>query len=297
MIAVTPRNLHLSEVRPVRSLSLLALGAVTGLAIAGFGLFTAKGTSTRIVPPDCVALVNQRPILKIDFVTQLRSVYGVGLDDSTAEQRQKVLSDMIREELFVQRGLELDFPSSDPDTRTALVAAVEQQVGADIAAEQPSEADLSAFYETHKAKYSSDGTMVVHDLVSTKTDAATPLAAAEAVRGGTPLEEIATRYGFKDSGRTNGEEFYFAVQAHLGDSLYKAAIPLSDGQVSDPIPTPEGVHLLAMTRNVRPVALAFAKAREQVANDYRREAEAKVERQDETFLRDKADILVAPEYR
>src|SRR5271156_190200 len=127
MIAATPRNLHLSEVRPVRSLSLLALGAVAGLAIAGFGLFTAKGTSTRTVPADCVALVNQRPILKIDFVTQLRTVYGVGLEDSTAEQRQKVLSDMIREELFVQRGLELDFPSSDPDTRTALVAAVEQQ--------------------------------------------------------------------------------------------------------------------------------------------------------------------------
>ena len=152
MIAATPRNLHLSEVRPVRSLSLLALGAVAGLAIAGFGLFTAKGTSTRTVPPDCVALVNQRPILKIDFISQLRTVYGVGLEDSTAEQRQKVLSDMVREELFVQRGLELDFPSSDPDTRTALVAAVEQQVGADVAAAQPSEADLSTFYEAHKTK-------------------------------------------------------------------------------------------------------------------------------------------------
>ena len=297
MIAATPRSLHLSEVRPVRSLSLLAFGAVTGLAIAGFGLFTAKGTSTRIVPPDCVALVNQRPILKIDFISQLRTVYGVGLEDSTAAQRQKVLSDMVREELFVQRGLELDFPSSDPDTRTALVAAVEQQVVADVAAEQPSEADLSAFYEAHKAKYSSDGTMLIHDLVSAKTDPATTQAAAEAVRHGTPLEEIATRYGFKDSGKTNGEEFYFAVQAHLGDALYKAALPLSDGQVSDPIPTPEGIHLLAMTRNVRPIALGFDKAREQVANDYRKEAAAKVERQDETYLRDKADILVAPEYR
>jgi PPIC-type PPIASE domain len=297
MIAATPRNLHLSEVRPVRSLSLLAFGAVTGLAIAGFGLFTAKGTSTRIVPPDCVALVNQRPILKIDFISQLRTLYGVGFGDSTAEQRQKVLGDMIREELFVQRGLELDFPSSDPDTRTALVAAVEQQVGADVAAAQPSEADLSAFYEAHKAKYSSDGTMVVHDLVSTKTDAAAAQAAADAARHGATVEEIAARYGFKDSGKTNGEEFYFAVQAHLGDALYKAALPLGDGQVSDAVPTPEGLHLLVMTRNVRPVALGFDKAREQVANDYRKEAAAKVERQDETYLRDKADILVAPEYR
>jgi parvulin-like peptidyl-prolyl isomerase len=297
MIAATQRNLHLSEVRPVRSLSLLALGAVAGLAIAGFGLFTAKGTSTRTVPPDCVALVNQRPILKIDFISQLRTVYGVGLEDSTAEQRQKILSDMVREELFVQRGLELDFPASDPDTRTALVAAVEQQVVADVAAAQPSEADLSTYYEAHKAKYSSDGTMVVHDLVSPTADATATRAAAEAVRSGTPLAEVAARYGFKDSDKTNGEEFYLAVQAHLGDALYKVALPLGDGQVSDPISTPEGTHLLMMTHNVRPVALGFDKAREQVANDYRREAAAKVERRDEVYLRDKADILVAPEYR
>jgi hypothetical protein len=60
---------------------------------------------------------------------------------------------------------------------------------------------------------------------------------------------------------------------------------------------PDGMHLLVMTRNVRPVALPFDRAHEQVANDYRKEAEAKLERQDEAYLRDKADILVAPEYR
>jgi hypothetical protein len=202
----------LSQVRPIRSLTLLALGAAAGLAIAGFGLFTAEGTSTRTVPPDCVALVNRRPILKIDFLSQLRTVYGVGLEDSTVEQRQKVLSDMIREELFVQRGLELDFPQSDPDTRTALVAAVEQQVVADVAAEQPSEADLIAFYESHKAKYSTDGTMIVHDLASPNANAATADAAAEAARNGVSLAEIASRYGFTDSDKTHGEEFYFAAQ-------------------------------------------------------------------------------------
>jgi hypothetical protein len=293
MIA-TPKKLGLSEVRPTRSLSLLALGAIAGLAIAGFGLFTAKGTATRGVPPDCIALVNQRPILTIDFVTQLRTVYGVGLEDSTAEQRGKVLNDMIREELFVQRGLELDFPESDPDTRTALVAAVEQQVVADIAAEQPTDADLAAFYEAHKIKYSSDGTMVVRDLIGSPANAA---AAVEAIRQGATPADVAARYGFKDSGKTSGEEFYFAVQAHLGDALYKAALPLADGQVSDPIAAADGTHLLVMTRNIRPVALPFDKAREQVANDYRKEAEAKVERQDETYLRDKADILLAPEFR
>ena len=41
-----------------RTLLMAAAGTIVGLAIAGFGLFTAKGTSTLMVPPEDVALVN-----------------------------------------------------------------------------------------------------------------------------------------------------------------------------------------------------------------------------------------------
>ena len=41
-----------------RSLMLCAAGAVLGLVIAGFGLFTAHGTRTAGVPAEDVALVN-----------------------------------------------------------------------------------------------------------------------------------------------------------------------------------------------------------------------------------------------
>jgi len=55
-----------------RSLILLAIGAVIGLGIAGFGLFTAKGTTSHAVPPEAAALVNQQPLLISDYVTQLQ---------------------------------------------------------------------------------------------------------------------------------------------------------------------------------------------------------------------------------
>jgi hypothetical protein len=149
-----------------RSLIFLAIGAIVGLALAGYSLFTAKGTATHTIPAEDIALVNHQPILTIDFVSQLENVYGVGLAASTPEQRTKILDDMIREELFVQRGLELDFPESDPDVRTALVTAVEQQVAGDVAAEQPSNADLQAYYASNQERYSSNGVMVLHDLVA-----------------------------------------------------------------------------------------------------------------------------------
>src|SRR5271170_5453307 len=101
-----------------RALILMAIGAVAGLALAAYALFTAKGTSTLIVPPEDVALVNQQPIVRSDYLTQLRTLYDVDYAHATPDQRRKVLDDMIREELFVQRGTELDVASADPASRT-----------------------------------------------------------------------------------------------------------------------------------------------------------------------------------
>ncbi|HEY0340643.1 MAG TPA: hypothetical protein VGC34_07565, partial [Steroidobacteraceae bacterium] len=98
-----------SQVNATRSMVLCAIGAVVGLAIAGVGLFSARGTATRNVPPEDIALVNQRPVLRSDFVTQLESETGESFDQATRAEKLKVLGEMIREELLVQRGLELDF--------------------------------------------------------------------------------------------------------------------------------------------------------------------------------------------
>jgi hypothetical protein len=125
------------RVNQARSITLFSLGAAIGLGIAGFGLLTSKGTATHVVPPENVALVNQRPILRTDFIAQTETELGKPFGEATIAERLKVLDEMIREELFVQRGLELDFPGTDPDTRTALVAAVEQQVVADVTIHQP----------------------------------------------------------------------------------------------------------------------------------------------------------------
>jgi hypothetical protein len=59
-----------------RSFLLLALGAMAGLAMAGYGLFTAKGTSTGRLPPEDIALVNQKPIYRSDFFIQSQALYN-----------------------------------------------------------------------------------------------------------------------------------------------------------------------------------------------------------------------------
>jgi len=107
-----------------------ALGTAFGLAIAAYGLFSAAGTRIQGVPPEDVALVNGRHILRSDFITQTQIETAKPFDQTSKEERLKVLSEMLDEELLVQRGLEVDLAASDPDVRAAMVTGVQLQVDA-----------------------------------------------------------------------------------------------------------------------------------------------------------------------
>jgi parvulin-like peptidyl-prolyl isomerase len=269
----------LARVSFSRSVVLASIGAVIGLITAGFALFTARGTSTLVVPPEDVALVNQQPIVRSDYQALLRTLYGVGESQATPQQRQRVLNDMIQEELLVQRGLELDVAAFDPDVRTAMVSAVEQSVAADAVSRQPKEADLRAFYDAHQARYANEGVMTLRDLVFPSAEAA------------------ASGVGGRDSGRVNGEEYYFAAKIHLGDRLFEVARRLPSGGVSAPVVQPDGVHVLHMVENRAPVARDFDTARAQVLNDYTQQAIKRLQARQAQFLRKRANVLVARDLR
>jgi hypothetical protein len=288
-----------SKVDATRSLLLSALGALVGLGLAGYGLFTAKGTRIGTVPAEVVALVNQRPILVVDYLGQLQSLFSVPLSQSTPQQRQRVLNDMIREELYVQRGLELDAASYDADVRSALVSSVEQQLAADAVTRQPTDAELRSFYDRHRNKYSTEGTLQVHDLVTAGApwtlDAAQE--AVQALRRGVGLAAVMGQARLKESGKVKGEEFYFAARLHLGERLFAVARALADHGVSDPVVEPDGIHILVMDNNVVPVPREFSQARDAVLNDFRTEEIAKTQQGEAGYLRKRAEILIAPAYR
>src|SRR3974377_318002 len=67
---------YFRQVNSLRSMVCFGVASLIGLGIAGFGLFTAKGTVTHVVPPENVALVNQRPILRSDFIAQTEYTLG-----------------------------------------------------------------------------------------------------------------------------------------------------------------------------------------------------------------------------
>jgi hypothetical protein len=289
----------LAEPGARRSLILLACGAVIGLGIAGFGLFTAKGTASHTVPPEDAALVNQQPILISDFTTQLQSEFGIPIGKATEAQRRKVLNDMIAEELMVQRGMEMNLPGSDPDVRTALVAGVELQNSANVLAKQPTQAEMQAYYDAHKDRYRTQGVLTLRDLyLPTGPEAqATMAKVAQALRAGASPDTLIKTYGLMEAHKVNGEELDFAAKIHLGPTLYAAVQDSKPGQVTDPVVDKDGaVHVMAVGKRIPSVQLSLADASNQVFTDYKKDAQDRVQADNIKFLKNKAEILVQKGY-
>ena len=281
-----------------RSLLLAAAGALLGLVIAGFGLFTAQGTRTATVPPEDVAVVNGVPILRIDFIAQLRALDDISLAQATRAQKSAVLHDMIAEELAVQRGAELGMATDDTDTRSALVAAMRGQLATDVLATVPTDKDLRDYYAAHRQRYASEGRMTLHWFLLPTGTGARATAAVAALRAGRPLDQVIASHGLRSTGKVDdGEEYYFAAALHLGPRLFAVARALKDGQASDPVAGPEGISILVMAHNQPPVGQAFDEALDRVREDYARDRLASVEAANARFLRGRADVLIAPDLR
>lgn len=305
--AVAGSAMDFRRVNPRRSLVLLAIGALTGIAIAGYGLFTARGTRVHGVPPEAIALVNQRPILRSDFITQVQTQYSVGYAETTPTQRRKVLDDMIDEEMMVQRGLDVDLPSFDPDVRVALVAGVELQLFADVLAQKPSTAELQAYYDTHRANYIRDGEMRLRDLVAVVSPQRPPAAAGRdaamasaSLRQGALLDQVLAQFNLTDSRRLLdsghvdlGDVFDFAARARLDPAVFAAARALATGQVSDPVVAADGVHIVVMVKRIPPAQRSFAETSNEVWRDVTEDAKRRVRENNLKYLRTKADIQVA----
>jgi hypothetical protein len=294
-----------------RSFLLLAAGATLGLAMAGYGLFTSKGTSTNRLPPEDIALVNQKPIYRSDFVIQTQALYSVPFEQTTVPQRRKVLDDMINEELMVQRGIEVDLPGYDPDVRTALVAGVELQMYADVLAKSPADAELEAYYQKHRDKYSSVGIMRLRDLMLNFTPGETDTQRSERavrlvaeLRGGARLDAaFMEKNALRDSGALLvsgkpdlGDIFDFAAQEKLQPKVSAAVLQLPAGQISDPVSAGDGLHIVVMNERKAPAALNFNAVRERVWNDLKTEAQDRIRNATYGYLRSKADIIAVDSY-
>ncbi len=121
--------------------------------------------------------------------------------------------------------------------------------------------------------------------------------AAQALRREPVTPVLLDRLHGKSTGKLDGEEFYFAARIHLGAALFGAARALPDGCVSSPVAAKDGFHLIVMRRNRRPQPFAFEEIRGQVLTDYRTDKIARMQSDENRFLRKRANIQIAGDLR
>jgi hypothetical protein len=291
--------------RPQRAVLLPTLGALIGAAVAGFGMLHTAPDSTT-VPPGYVALVNNKGILLSDFQAQTAASTGKPFSQTTRAERDSALHSMIDEELLVQRGMVLDLPETTTEVRDVMSAAVYAQIDAGIRGQQPTDEQLLEFYQAHRLGYATPGSMTLRDLVLhvggyqdiDQSTAQAETDAAEAIyqlRAGAAIDAVMQHFGLVDSGRADsGEALDFAAKLHLGPKLYQVAETLTDGQVSDPVPDSDGVHVLVMERRDPPRVADFTTVRAKVYSDYMDAAAKRAQEAGLKLLRRDAHIIVAP---
>jgi hypothetical protein len=297
-----PGFMKADQVSSTRALILYAVGALIGLIIGGIGLFNARGTQTNVVPPEDMAVINQVPVLRSDFVAQLESETGLTFDQTTREQKLAVLNEMVREELLVQRALELNFSETDQPSRDALVISVENQAIAEATTSQPTEADLQKQYNDNIKQYETQGEMTVDNLLLPKSegrsDSEAQAIAAQAVadlRNNVNVDDVIEKYGLTRI-KTYDADFYFAAKIHLGDKIYNTILDYKDGTVAEPIPQDDGYHVVRMVKNTPPKPLTYAEARPQVLTDYKTAQQTRLMNNTINFLRNRSKILIADDY-
>ena len=295
--------------RPQRPATLAFVAAFVGLAVAGASLLHPAPKDMTSVPAGAVALVNQKPILMTDFMSETETAAGVPFDQSTPAQRAEVLHRMIDEELMVQRSLALDLPEQDVDVRNAMIDGVTAQVNLETAATRPQDDQLRAFFNANRANYANQGSMNLTDLVLhiggfENADQSLDQAMADAaqavyeLRSGETVDHVKQHFGFVDSGKlAAGDQWDFAARIHLGPKLYAAAGKLSDGEISDPVADTDGVHVIVMQHRQAPVFTDFDTVRNNVYSDYSNKQKAKAKQENIDFLRSSAQILIAPGQR
>ena len=284
-----------------RSVLVLALGAATGVVLAAAGLVATERGGGSALPAAAVARVNGEIIRAEDYERILAALADDRRAPITDEQRRQVLERLIDEELLIQRGLELGFARQDRRLRSDLTSAVLASIVAETEDLQPTPAQLRDFYEQHRDFFTQPGPVRARQIfcrVPTVAGAADVLARAQAaaarLRAGEEFAVIQRDLGDRElSPLPDGPLPPGKLRDYVGPTAARVALSLAAGEVSDPVRSGTGFHVLQVLERQPETVPPLTEIEAQVAAEYRRRAGDQALRDYLVELRARADIAVA----
>lgn len=251
---------------------LLPAAMAAGMALGAYGLVAPARQRVRLAP-GVAALVNGKPIPRSRVMAMAASA---ARGKPSAELERLALEKAIDEELLVQRAIALDLLDNDRVVRNMVVRAMLEAIAAAAPLREPSEQELRRFFAHERARFRTEPRVSLRDLfvpVDGAGDAARARAAeaARELSAGVPFGEVAKRIGGRPPVELpKGLLPVGKLIQYLGPTAARVAAKLRPGEVSKPVRTTGGYHVLVAVERVAARDGDFAAHREQVLAAWRR---------------------------
>lgn len=288
---------------------LLWTGITVGLVLTVVGLLRSGESmvdaNAAVVPTESVALVNGYPISSELYA---RILGGLAAERKTVElaqsDRQRVLDRLIDEELLVQRGIELGLARTDQMLRRQIVTALVASLTAEAEDVTPDEDDLRRFYAEHGDLFARTDRLSFAQIFlrvpSASQDADVRQraeSAAQRLRVGEPSESVNKELGDEPVLRLPSDPLPSEkIQEYLGPTVAQALLTLEPGQVSSPVRSGTGYHVLVLHDRQLGTVPSFETVREHVVSQYRRAVGEKAVAAYVADLKKQARIQTAKEW-
>ena len=280
-----------------RALILLGAGAALGIGFALLGLFRAGGARDAALGPGAAARVNGVPILDATYQRALAALASDRRSPLEARDRSHVLDRLVDEELLVQRGVELGLLEVDRRVRKELVAAVIAAVVAETRDAEPTDAELRDFYEREGEFFVRTGRLRVRQLFFgvAEDDAeaeARAAAAADRLAAGETFQAVSASADPPVLVVPDALVPAAKLRDYLGPTALRAVLELEVGQVSRPVRSGTGIHVLQLLDREPASTPAFESIGMQLRAEYRRRAGDRALRDYLDRLREEGQVVV-----
>ena len=185
-----------------------------------------------------------------------------------------VSGEQLSDDDLVRQGKELGMDSHDAVIRNMLVQSMRLLL-ARVGEQEPTEEEIEAYYESERARFARPARLTGwHVFFSKDLRASVANEAARAAKAKLDAEAMKTEEAVElgdifPSGAHFKGQLPRQLAARFGQELAKVAENLPEGQWSDPVETPFGVHLVFVETRTKPQVPPLSEIRPRVAAAYR----------------------------
>lgn len=192
--------------------------------------------------------------------------------NSDAEIRVRMLDNMVVEELIVQEAEKTGI-SKDKEFQTSLDRARRQLLSQRFIQRnvQPkiTDANMKAFFDKNKARYSQDEVRASHVLLKTEEEAKEVYTKAKA---GEDFEVLAKKYSKDPSVAQNMGDLGYFTRARMVPQFSDAAFSMKAGEISQPVKTLFGYHVIKVVDKREGKPVKFDEIKDQIRGDLQNES-------------------------